>query len=61
LVTTDDAYPPVRITVIALSQSGNGVLRDEFIEFCRTEAAATVFERFGYSRLPSVRGFEKAP
>jgi molybdate transport system substrate-binding protein len=52
LVETDDAYPPVRITVLGLKQSPSSGVRDAFLEACRGAGAAEVFVRHGYSPLP---------
>lgn len=50
-VPTTDAYPEIDVTVVGLSQSANPVLRDAFLESCRTEAAKALFVEHGFGPL----------
>jgi molybdate transport system substrate-binding protein len=50
VVSTDDRYPPVRVTIVGLTKTGNAALRDRFLEFCGTENVQAVFRAHGYTR-----------
>jgi molybdate transport system substrate-binding protein len=52
VVETQDAYPPVRVTVLGLTTSTNQVQRDAFLDFCATPTTRAVFEKHGYGPPP---------
>ena len=56
LVPTDDKYEPIRVTIVGLTQSTNPVLRDAFLELCRTPQAARIFASYGYTAAPGGQG-----
>jgi molybdate transport system substrate-binding protein len=46
---TDDAYPPVRVTVLGLKASANPKQRDALLELCRQPQVQNIFQRHGYT------------
>jgi len=52
LIADDATYPPIRITILGLTQSPNPAIRNAFLETCRTPAVGETFLRHGYSPIP---------
>jgi molybdate transport system substrate-binding protein len=52
LVADDATYPPIRITILGLTQSPNPAICNAFLETCRTPAVGETFLRHGYSPIP---------
>jgi len=44
--------PPVRVTVLGLTNSPNTAAREAFLDLCAAPAARSLFEQHGYGAAP---------